>query len=46
MDQYLCLFCGKPGYMAKDYNKAAAAKAHAASATQDLSDSIAMELKN
>ena len=46
MDQNLCLFCGKPGHMAKDCNKAAAAKACAASATQDSSDSVAMELKN
>ena len=46
MDQNLYLFCGKPGHMAKDCNKAAAAKARAASATQDSSDSVAMELKN
>ena len=46
MDQNLCLFCGKPGHMAKDCNKAAATKARAASATQDSSDSVAMKLKN
>ena len=46
MDQNLCLFCSKPGHMAKDCNKAAAAKACAASTTQDSSDSVAMELKN
>ena len=46
MDQNLCLFCGKPGHMAKDCNKVVAAKARAASATQDSSDSIAPELKN
>ena len=46
MDQNLCLFCTKPGHMAKDCNKAVAAKACTASATQDSSDSIAMELKN
>ena len=36
----------QPSHMAKDCNKAAAAKARAASATQDLSDSVATELKN
>ena len=46
MDQNLCLFCGKPGHMTKDCNKAATTKARAASATQDLSDLVAMELKN
>ena len=46
MDQNLCLFCSKPGHMAKDCNKAAAAKARTASATQDSSNSIATELKN
>ena len=46
MDQNLCLFCGKPSHMAKDCNKAAATKARAASATEDMSDSIATELKN
>ena len=46
MDQNLCLFCGKPSHMAKDCNKVAAAKARAASAPQDSSDSVATELKN
>ena len=46
MDQNLCLFCGKLSHMAKDCNKAAVAKARAASAIQDTSNSIAMELKN
>ena len=46
MDQNLCLFCGKPGHMAKDCNKAAAAKAHAASAIQDTSSSVATEPKH
>ena len=46
MDQNLCLFCGKPGHMAKDCNKVAATKARAASPTQDSSDSVAPELKN
>ena len=46
MDQNRCLFCGKPSHMAKDCNKVAAAKARAASATQDTSDSVATELKN
>ena len=44
MDQNLCLFCSKPGHMAKDCNKAATAKARAASTTQDSSDSAAPEL--
>ena len=46
MDQNLCLFCGKPGHMTKDSNKAAAAKARAASATQDMSSSVATEPKH
>ena len=46
MDQNLCLFCGKPGHMAKNCNKAATAKARAASIPQDSSNSVATELKN
>ena len=32
-DKNLCMFCGKPGHVAKDCNKAAAAKARAVSAS-------------
>ena len=45
IDQKLCLFCGKPGHMAKDYNKASATKAHAASVTKDKPSSTATESK-
>ena len=35
INQKLCLFCGKPGHMAKDCNKASAAKAHTALVTKE-----------
>ena len=46
IDQKLCLFCSKPGHMAKDCNKAAAVKAYTASVTKDKPNSAATESKN
>ena len=45
IEQNLHLFCGKPGHMAKDCNKVAAAMAREASVTQDKFSSTATESK-
>ena len=43
IDQKLCLFCSKPGPMAKDCNKATSAKACVASVIRDKPSSTATE---
>ena len=45
INQKLCLFCGKPGHMVKDCNKASTAKACAALVTKDKPSSTATESK-
>ena len=45
INQKLCLFCSKPGHMAKDCNKASTAKACAASVTKDNPSSATTESK-